>query len=155
MAGPDREQVSLLVEAYLRQTELEKAAQLGEAAVDAVLPARYQAEIDEPASAYESAVVHVAEAGGELVGIVVVQKSSTATREVKRLWVDPRARGQRVGSALIDAAISLRDLPVRLTVWDWRDDAIQLYRARGFAVVESWETRPRLVCMQLDPGPAA
>ncbi|SKA96445.1 Ribosomal protein S18 acetylase RimI [Agreia bicolorata] len=152
LAGPDREQVRLLVEAYLRQTELEKAEQQGEAPADDALPERYRAEIHDPATAYDNAVVHVAEADGELVGIVVVQRSG-ATREIKRLWVDPRARGRRVGSALLDAAISLRDLPVRLTVWEWRDDAMQLYRARGFAVMESWDERPRLVCMQLEPDP--
>jgi ribosomal protein S18 acetylase RimI-like enzyme len=142
--------VSQLVEAYLRQTEREKAAQLGGASLDAALPARYRSEIDDPATAYEDSVVHVAESDGDIVGMVVVQTNST-TREIKRLWVDPRARGQRVGSALIDAATDLRDLPVRLTVWDWRDDAIRLYRARGFETVASWEERPRLVCMRLEP----
>jgi len=92
----------------------------------------------------------VAESDEEIVGMVVVQTNST-TREIKRLWVDPHARGQRVGSALIDVATDPRDLPVRLTVWDWRDDAIRLYRARGFETVTSWDERPRLVCMQLEP----
>lgn len=69
--------------------------------------------------------------------------------EIKRLWVDPRARGQRVGSALLDAACySANSLPMRLTVWDWRDDAIGLYRSRGFVAVPTWDRRPRLVCME-------
>lgn len=150
LEGPDSEGVGLLVEAYLRQTEREKAAHLGGATADASVPSRYRAEIDEPARAYEDSVVYVAESKGELLGVVVV-KTNTATREIKRLWVDPGARGRRVGAALIDAAIEFRDLPVRLTVWDWRADAIQLYRSRGFQVAESWEERARLVCMQLEP----
>lgn len=36
----------------------------------------------------------------------------------------------------------------RQTVWDWRDDAVQLYLTRGFVGAESWEDRPRLVCME-------
>ena len=150
LEGPDNERVSHLVRAYLRQTEREKAAHLGGAPDDAPLPARYQSEIDDPARAYEDSIVYVAESDGELVGVVVV-KTNTTTREIKRLWVDPVARGRRVGAALIDAAIGFRDLPVLLTVWDWRDDAIRLYRARGFETVTSWEERPRLLCMQLEP----
>jgi len=84
----------------------------------------------------------------------VVQQNS-GTREIKRVWVDPSARGQRVGSALLDAAMGLDDVPLRLTVWDWRDDAIRLYRKRGFTSVPSWETRPRLLCMERHPRSGA
>lgn len=103
--------------------------------------------MDDPARTYADAVVYLAESDSP-VGVVVVQRGDAAS-EIKRVWVDPRARGRRVGSALIDAV--LRDHgpgPLRLTVWDWRDDAVQLYLARGFVRAESWEDRPRLVCME-------
>src|ERR1700712_91328 len=110
LTGPDQEAVSRLVEAYLRQTESEKADYLG-ATVDADLPERYRKELDDPARVYENAVVYVAELDGTPVGVVVVQEN-VATREIKRVWTDPSARGRRVGSALIDAAISQQDLPI-------------------------------------------
>ena len=147
LTGPDNDAVSRLVEAYLRQTELEKVLYLGEAHVGAGLPDRYRAEVDNPARAYENAVVYLAELGSP-VGVVVVQQNMTAS-EIKRVWVDPSARGLRVGSALLDAVLSERTRPLRLTVWDWRADAVKLYRARGFIPVESWEDRPRLLCMEL------
>jgi len=152
LAGPDNAAVGRLVEAYLTQTESEKAVHLGEGhdAKAQELPERYRDEVDDPRRAYAGSVVWVAESNGSLVGLVVVQQSEAA-REIKRLWVDPAARGLRVGSALMDAALGHRDLPLRLTVWDWRHDAVRLYRARGFVVVESWDDRPRLLCMQLAP----
>ena len=153
--GSDNAAVGRLVEAYLRQTESEKALHLGEGAVDTYeLPERYRHEVDDPRRAYADSIVSVAEANGSLVGLVVVQQNEVA-REIKRLWVDPRARGLRVGSKLIDATLGRRDLPIRLTVWDWRHDALRLYEARGFALVNSWDDRPRLLCMQLEPNRAA
>ncbi len=113
----------------MRQTELEKAAHLGITDGVAELPERYRAEIDDPARAYANAVVYVAEAGS-LVGVAVVQQRETAS-EIKRVWVDPRARGLRVGSALVDAIVRQHARPLRLTVWEWRDDAVRLYRTRG------------------------
>jgi ribosomal protein S18 acetylase RimI-like enzyme len=150
--GPDNAAVGRLVEAYLTQTESEKAAHLGEGgnARTHELPERYRDEVDDPRRAYAGSVVSVADADGSLVGLVVVQLNEAA-REIKRLWVDPGARGLRVGSALLDAALTRRDLPIRLTVWDWRDGPVRLYRSRGFDLVESWDDRPRLLCMQLAP----
>ncbi|WP_091723188.1 GNAT family N-acetyltransferase [Pseudarthrobacter equi] len=147
LSGPDAEAVSRLVEAYLIQTEREKATYLGGTFRDAELPERYRQEVDHPERAYLSADVYVAELGNSPVGVVVVQQTAEA-REIKRFWVEPGARGHRVGSALMDAAIRQQDLPIRLTVWDWRDDAIRLYGKRGFIPVPSWEDRPRLLCME-------
>lgn len=139
--------MSRLVEAYLRQTEIEKVLHVGDPAVGAGLPVRYRAEVDDPGRAYENAVVYVADAGS-VVGVAVLQQNSD-TSEIKRVWVDPSARGLGMGSALIDAILSRHTRPLRLTVWDWRDDAMRLYRSRGFIPVESWDDRPRLVCMEL------
>ncbi|MFB7843585.1 GNAT family N-acetyltransferase [Microbacterium sp. NPDC056052] len=140
--------MSRLIEAYLAQTELEKAAHLAEAVDLDGLPERYLAEVEHPAEAYERADVLLADVDGEPAGVAVLQHR-TATHEIKRVWVDPRARGRRVGSALIDALVGQRDKPVRLTVWSWRDEAMRLYQSRGFVPVASWENRPGLVCMEL------
>ncbi len=149
--GVDARAVCRLVEAYLRQTETEKAEHLGAsvAAADdrSDLPARYRAEVDDPRAMYTNALVLLAERDGAPVGVVVVQQSPDA-REIKRVWVDPEARGLRVGSALIDAALAEHELPTRLTVWDWRESAVQLYRSRGFVEVPSWDERPRILCLE-------
>ena len=150
LTGPDAKSVSRLVQAYLIQTEREKATYLDDTSKDAALPERYRQEVEHPARAYDGATVYVAELGNSPVGVVIVQQTAEA-REIKRVWVDPSARGHRVGSALIDAALNQLDLPIRLTVWDWRDEAIRLYVKRGFLPVPSWEDRPRLLCMEKRP----
>jgi GNAT superfamily N-acetyltransferase len=147
LTGPDNEAVSRLVQAYLLHTEYEKATHLGQTNVEASLPQRYHDEVQNPAQAYENSVVYLAELDRSPVGIVVVQQNKS-TREIKRVWVEPSARGRHVGSALLDAALVTQDLPVRLTVWDWRHEAVRLYRARGFTLATSWDDRPRLLCME-------
>ncbi|MDQ0798799.1 GNAT family N-acetyltransferase [Arthrobacter sp. SLBN-112] len=151
LEGPDAEAVRRLVTAYLLQTEREKAVHLGHAFADGHVPGRYHPEIENPARAYAGAEVLVAELGNSPVGVAVLQETASE-REIKRVWVDPGARGHRVGSALIDAALRKQDLPVRLTVWDWRGDAIRLYGKRGFRVVPAWDDRPRLLCMERGPA---
>jgi GNAT superfamily N-acetyltransferase len=147
--GPDADAVGRLVGTYLRQTEREKAAHLrGESmSLDAKLPARYRPEAEDPRSAYAEATVELAEIDGVIVGVLVLVPGEDGT-QIKRLWTLPDARGQGVGSALIDAAIAHGAGPLRLTVWDWRADALRLYAARGFVRVASWDERPRMVCME-------
>ena len=154
LAGPDNATVSRLVEEYLKRTEFEKARFLGQRTVEADLPMRYRSEVEDPSRAYENASVYLGELNDVPVGVVVV-RHGVAAREIKRVWVDPKARGHRVGSALIDAAVRQRDLPLRLSVWEWREDAVKLYRKRGFIPVVPWDDRPRLLCMELREVPAA
>ncbi|MFF2487561.1 GNAT family N-acetyltransferase [Microbacterium sp. NPDC058062] len=153
LAGVDAMVVGRLVKEYLLQTEHEKAQRFATGFSGSHLPRRYVEEVEDPARAYENARVALAELAGSSVGVVVVQQSQDGL-EVKRLWVDPRARGNRVGSALLDAACGgVNTLPVRLTVWDWREEAIGLYLSRGFVAVPTWDERPRLVCMEKPPSP--
>lgn len=149
LGGPDADAVSRLVEAYLLQTEREKATDGGEAASD--LAEHYRREVEDPARAYENGDVYLAELGGEAVGVAVVVQNEATSFEIKRVWVDPSARGHRIGSTLLDAAVEGRDRPVRLTVWDWRAGAVRLYQSRGFIRVDSWDDRPGLICMELAP----
>lgn len=139
--------VARLVEAYLRATEREKAERLDgrPLPVDAELPPHYLDEVEHPERAYADAAVHVAEIGSDVVGVVIAKPLPTGI-EVKRLWVDPRARGLGVGSALLDAVLAAHST-VRLSVWEWRTDAIRLYESRGFERAASWDPRPGLVCM--------
>ena len=150
LTGPDAAAVGALVEAYLLQTEREKEAHLGETFTGRRLPDRYREEVTHPARAYAGATVLLAELDGVRVGVAVVQMG-VAANELKRLWVDPSARGLQVGSALMDAALGVHARPLRLTVWDWRVDAIRLYRKRGFVEVPSWDERDRLLCFEAAP----
>ena len=149
LLGPDSAEVGHLVEAYLRQTEREKAVHgLRPPLSDSdELPTGYRAEVARPDATYAGAVVYLAELGSSAVGVAVVRSAEGATG-IKRLWADPAVRGRGVGSALIDAVLEDHPEPVRLSVWDWRDDAMRLYLSRGFVRVPSWDERPRLTCME-------
>ncbi|MDY0828135.1 GNAT family N-acetyltransferase [Microbacterium sp. BG28] len=144
----DAAAVSELLHAYHESTEAEKVAH--DLQEFGPLAPAYAAEID--AAAFPGAEVLLAEADSRVIGMVVVRVDG-ADAEVKRLWVDPAARGAGAGSALIAEAarraMAAGAASLRLSVWDWRHDALGLYRSRGFVEVASWEMRERLVCLRM------
>ena len=138
-----------LLAAYHLQTEAEKGTVVADVAG---LPERYRAEVLDPRAAFASDVVLVAMSGEDAVGCVVVTAPAQGRREIKRLWVDPAVRGRGVGAALVRAclehAVESGIGTVRLSVWGWRRDAIAVYERIGFTVVDSWDARDQLVCME-------
>lgn len=143
----DTDAVSSLLESYLRQTEMEKAAHGLVSSVDP-LPERYQREVASPGDSFAGMRVIVAHAEGEDCGIVVVDTSTAGVSEIKRFWTTPHARGRGIGSALISAAVLGLDHSVRLSVWDWRTPAITLYRKLGFISAAPRDERERLLCLE-------
>lgn len=140
--------MSALVRTYLLQTEAEKHehGRAETAAPTTELPPRYEREVADPRAAYADCTTLVAVIEQQPVGVVIVRIDG-GEAEIKRLWADPNHRGRGLGSALLDAALSLTSGNVRLSVWDWRAPAIGLYESRGFVRVESWDDREGLVCM--------
>lgn len=147
LSGPDAEHVGRLICAYLRQTEREKAEHLKLEPPADKLPESYRAEVQAPAQALADASVLIAELNGAPVGVAVIKQHPGDT-EIKRLWTESQARGQGVGSALLDAVLAEVSGTINLTVWSWRTHARKLYESRGFTVVPSWEDRAGLVCMR-------
>lgn len=141
--------LAALLTAYHLQTESEK----GEPVADTNgLPERYRAEIIKPRAAFADDVVFVALDGDDAAGCVILTSPTDGQPEIKRLWTDPAFRGRGVASALLDAAFAHAAHngahAVRLSVWEWRTDAIALYKRLGFTVTESWDQRDQLVCMR-------
>lgn len=142
--------LSALLAAYHLQTQAEK----GEPAATAdELPDRYRAEVLDPRAAFADDVVLVASHAGTLVGCLVVTAPADGRCEIKRLWTAPASRGQGVASALVTAALTQAAASgavrtVRLSVWQWRTDAIALYERLGFTVTAPWDVRDQLVCME-------
>jgi len=140
----DAATVARLLADYHAQTEAEKIAHgLRE---EGPLPEGYRREIDDPPAAFTGYAVYLAERDGAVLGMVAARADADGV-EVKRLWVDPAARGSGAGTALLEAAAATGDGPVRLSVWESRADALGLYESRGFTRAPSWETRPQLVCL--------
>ncbi len=148
--GADRGPVSAMLADYHAQTEGEKVAH--GVAEPGELPERYAAEVRDPAASFATADVIVAARDGEAIGMAVLRRAG-ADVEIKRLWVAPAGRRSGAGFALMaDAAARGRAAGatgLRLSVWDWRTDALALYAQQGFVAVPSWESRQRLVCLRL------
>lgn len=144
--------LTALLTAYHLRTEAEKGVPVDDVAA---LPTRYLAEVVDPRSAFASDTVLLALHGDAAVGCLVVTAPVAGRVELKRLWTDPELRGRGVASRLIDAALTgLADDGVRtvaLSVWQWRTGAIGLYERLGFAVVDPWDDRADLVCMERVP----
>ncbi len=129
-APADAPALAELLRSYHERTEEEKVAhglqELGP------LAAGYAAEIADPLRGFAGAAVLCALRADAVVGMLVVKPDG----ELKRLWVDPAARGGGIGTALLAAAAerarAAGAASLRLSVWDWRDDARGLYRAHGF-----------------------
>jgi len=142
--------VALLTD-YHRQTEAEKGAPVTSVAD---LSAKYSAEIDDPRRVFAAHQVFLAHDRGRVAGCLVVTEHPGDRLELKRLWTDPAHRGRRVATALLDAAhhhaVHVGAPGIRLSVWQWRADAIALYRKAGFVETASWEDREQLTCMIRD-----
>lgn len=144
----DNDRVAPLLGDYLRQTEAEKAER-GLVRRSAELPDRYLRELTAPEDSLRGARILLARADEEDCGIVVISPTDDGrSSEIKRFWTTPAARGRGVGSALLAEALAHATHPVRLSVWDWRDAAIRLYRNHGFSEVPSWDDRTRLLCLE-------
>ncbi|MFE7106193.1 GNAT family N-acetyltransferase [Streptomyces sp. NPDC057575] len=138
----------LLAACHLRtQAEKDEAV----AGVDE-LPDRYRAEILDPRAVFADDVVLLASIGDSAVGCLVVTVPVGGRSEIKRLWTDPAFRGRGLASGLVGAVLAHAAKSgvgaVRLSVWEWRTDAIALYERLGFTVTESWDEREKLVCME-------
>ena len=87
---------------------------------------------------------------GRAVGCVVLCRRDPETAEIKRLYVDPSARGSGVGRALAQAAIDrARTAGHRRIVLDTHrsrlETAYALYRALGFEECEAYD-EPEYAC---------
>jgi GNAT superfamily N-acetyltransferase len=82
------------------------------------------------------ATILLAERRGRAIGVGAVRGLTSSVVEIKRMYVDPSARGLHVGAAILDrlldegrrAGASL----VRLDTCEFMNDAQSLYRSRKF-----------------------
>ncbi|WP_162794712.1 GNAT family N-acetyltransferase [Nonomuraea lactucae] len=79
----------------------------------------------------------VAEQGGDLIAVGALRTLTPGVVEVKRMYVAPRWRARRLGSAILDHLLreaheTLRATTVRLDTCRFMADAQRLYLARGF-----------------------
>lgn len=98
-------------------------------------------DIDEVRSGWEqfraSGIAIVAEVDGVAIGMGAVRLLDDGAAEIKRMYVRPQLRGQRLGSRILDRLLneagSLGADVVRLDTIRFMAEAQRLYRSRGFA----------------------
>lgn len=97
----------------------------------------------------------VAREGERAVGCGAIRLLGPATAEVKRMYVEPGARGRGVGrSVLFGLETVAHQLGVRRLVLETgvrSEEAISLYRRTGFAQVDCWgeyATSPASICFE-------
>jgi ribosomal protein S18 acetylase RimI-like enzyme len=84
---------------------------------------------------------------GDFIGCVALHKLEDSICEMKRLYVQPKYRGQRIGEALMEAVIreaqQIGYRRMRLdTVPSVMAKAVELYRARGFREIAPYTMNP-------------
>lgn len=79
---------------------------------------------------------------GQIVGCCALVEAGDGTGEIKRMFVDPQARGLKIGQLMMDAIIArgreLRLGAIRLETGISQPEAIGLYRKAGFVEIEAF-----------------
>ena len=82
----------------------------------------------------------VARHEGAIVGCCALVEAGDGTGEIKRMFVDPKARGLKIGRRLLERVeVQARDLglaAIRLETGIHQPEAIGLYRSAGYADIE-------------------
>jgi GNAT superfamily N-acetyltransferase len=89
----------------------------------------------------------LARAGAAVAGVVALRPLATGMCEMKRLYVRPAFRGERIGEALIERVVaearSIGYSAMRLdTIVGKMPAAVALYRARGFVDIPAYYASP-------------
>ncbi len=107
-----------------------------EAYMGALYPAESNHFVDAAALAAPNVIFLVARRDGVAVGCGAVVCGNDGAGEIKRMWVDPAQRGDRIGikllDALIAASIDRRLTVLRLETGISQPEALGLYRRAGF-----------------------
>jgi len=146
----------------LREVEFDEpeAARLSEA-MAAEMAARYGGGGASPASASlfstPPGVFLVAELEGRSVGCGGLCLFETGVGEVKRMYVEPEARGRGVARALLRALVAHARgtglVRVQLETGTEQPESVALYRSEGFTPIPAYghyRADPRSLCFALD-----
>lgn len=126
-----------------RQPEVLRLMDMSNAYMASLYPAESNHMVDIDALEKPTVSFFVARHDGAIVGCCALVEAGDGTAEIKRMFVDPSARGLRIGQMMMDALIArgqgLGLLAIRLETGISQPEAIGLYRKAGFAEIEPFE----------------
>ena len=123
-----------------RQSEILRLLELSDAYAASLYPSESNHLADIAALEKAAVSFFVARKDGAIVGCCALVEEGAGTAEIKRMFVDPEARGLKIGGLLMDAMIArakeLALSAIRLETGIRQPEAIGLYRSYGFAEIE-------------------
>ncbi len=132
-----------------RQADVLRLLELSDAYAASLYPAESNHMVDLSSLEKPETSFFVARRDGDIVGCCALVDAGDGTAEIKRMFVDPEARGLRVGKLLLQAlessAAQLGLAAIRLETGIYQPEAIGLYKAAGYV------ERPPFGEYQLDP----
>jgi putative acetyltransferase len=122
-----------------RQNGVIRLLDLSDAYAQSLYPAESNHLVDLASLERPEVSFFVARNGEAIVGCCALVAAGDGSAEIKRLFVDPQARGLRVASRLMDAlqvlAIEKGLTAIRLETGIHQPEAISLYRKFGYVVI--------------------
>lgn len=123
-----------------RQPEIVRLLELSDAYAASLYPAESNHLVDLSTLEKPSVSFFVARNAGAIVGCAALVEAGDGTAEIKRMFVDPAARGLKIARRLMDElekrAISRELVAIRLETGIYQPEAIGLYRKYGYIDIE-------------------
>ncbi|WP_064692080.1 GNAT family N-acetyltransferase [Rhizobium aegyptiacum] len=127
-----------------RQDGVIRLLDLSDAYAGSLYPAESNHLVDLSSLEKPSVSFFVARNEGAIVGCCALVEAGDGTAEIKRMFVDPQARGLRIASGLMNAleatAREKRLTAIRLETGIYQPEAIALFRKYGYREIEAFGT---------------
>ncbi|MCA1366089.1 GNAT family N-acetyltransferase [Bradyrhizobium sp. BRP14] len=128
--------VVTIAEEQPRQPAIIRLLELSDAYAASLYPAESNHLVDISTLERPAVSFFVARRDGEIVGCCALVEAGDGTAEIKRMFVDPGARGLQIGKRLLTAleakAEKLGLSAIRLETGIYQPEAIGLYKAFGY-----------------------
>ncbi|MBB3522674.1 GNAT family N-acetyltransferase [Rhizobium redzepovicii] len=125
-----------------RQDGVVRLLDLSDAYAGSLYPAESNHLVDLSLLEKPSVSFLVARNGDAIVGCCALVEAGDGTAEIKRMFVDPEARGLKIASGLMNAletiASEKRLTAIRLETGIYQPEAIALYRKYGYQDIEAF-----------------
>lgn len=125
-----------------RQPEVLRLMDMSNAYMASLYPAESNHMVDIDTLEKPTVSFFVARNEGQIVGCCALVEAGDGTGEIKRMFVDPQARGLKIGQLMMYAIIArgqeLRLNAIRLETGISQPEAIGLYRKASFVEIEAF-----------------